>query len=83
MAVMDMAVRYGGFPGGNQANEIRSGGSIPPMRGVMPWSSGFEAYNRHSVLSERQKLLELIQKIQAEMAQRHAQVPIANYAKAR
>lgn len=79
MSLMDIAVGYGGFPGGNRSKKMQDG-EMPPMRGHMPWNSGFQGYER-IVAEERRRLLEMIMKQQAEMSLRHSQVPIADYKK--
>lgn len=42
MSLLQIMMQRGGMPSANEAQRIKAGGELPPMRGFMPWSSGFE-----------------------------------------
>ena len=72
MNLLDMISNRGDIPSQNQPQQA----IMPPGRGQMPWSSGFEGHHQ-SALMELMEVLKQRQQLQKQMAQRHQQVPVA------
>jgi hypothetical protein len=58
MSLLRLLMERGGVPGANEAERIQSGGSMPPMRGFVPWNSGFEGTQKQ-MLDELLRSLEM------------------------
>ena len=46
MSLLRILMERGGMPGANEAQRVQGGGDMPPLRGFMPWSSGFEGVQK-------------------------------------
>ena len=46
MSLLSILMERGGMPSANEARRLQGGGDMPPLRGFMPWSSGFEGQQK-------------------------------------
>ena len=56
MSLLRLLMERGGVPGANEAQRRQDGGGMPPMRGFVPWNSGFEG-------TQKQMLEELLRAV--------------------
>lgn len=70
MNLLDAISRRGDIPNKNGPQPFPA----TPMRGQMPWQSGFEGHQRNALM-ELMQMLQQRQQLQGQMATRHMQVP--------
>lgn len=48
MSLLQLLMQRGGLPGAQEAQRMKEGGDMPPMRGITPWpsASGFEGQQK-------------------------------------
>ena len=56
MSLLRLLLERDSVPGANEAKRIQEGGDMPPMRGFVPWNSGFEG-------TQKQMLEELLRAV--------------------
>lgn len=73
MSLLQLLAQRGGVPSITEAERIRDGGDMPPMRGYVPWNSGFEGTQKQ-MLEEMLRVLALRQETPEQ--QLHKLIPM-------
>ena len=72
MGLLDMLLKRDSLPGSNESQRIQGGGGVSPMRGMMPWNSGFQDYQQGNVMPELLRVQQMRQAIAEWLAKKNA-----------